>query len=248
MRYLNIICTINQTGYGATRYMCMANINYGDQTLGEREVTCRANKHDTKKYIPNNYEKIYITSGAWIKWSNIPGQSACSAYTGLTNEVLPNLYLYIHVVGHSRKKIYRDADFFIQPTLKCFWRSSIPVVQKIETSARNILVWVILPFRENNIAVRYCINDLFLIKNVFLQVLSSCPSCCIINISFHPVRVMEYSWQDAFIYTCTPGYYWWAYPISKIGWEPGKYFCNRIWAAILYQDHIIIYTCIFLVY
>lgn len=198
--------------------------------------------------IPNNYEKIYITSGAWIKWSNIPGQSACSAYTGLTNEVLPNLYLYIHVVGHSRKKIYRDADFFIQPTLKCFWRSSIPVVQKIETSARNILVWVILPFRENNIAVRYCINDLFLIKNFFLQVLSSCPSCCIINISFHPVRVMEYSWQDAFIYTCTPGYYWWAYPISKIGWEPGKYFCNRIWAAILYQDHIIIYTCIFLVY
>lgn len=141
---MNIICTINQTGYGATRYMCMANINYGDQTLGEREVTCRANKHDTKKYIPNNYEKIY-------------SQSACSAYTGLTNEVLPNLYLYIHVVGHSRKKIYRDADFFIQPTLKCFWRSSIPVVQKIETSARNILVWVILPFRENNIAVRYCI-------------------------------------------------------------------------------------------
>lgn len=64
MRYLNIICTINQTGYGATRYMCIANINYGDQTLGKREVTCRANKHDTKKYIPNNYEKIYITSGA----------------------------------------------------------------------------------------------------------------------------------------------------------------------------------------
>lgn len=152
MRYLNIICTINQTGYGATRYMCMANINYGDQTFGEREVTCRANKHDTKKYIPNNYEKIYITSGAC--GSN--ESTACSAYTGLTNEVLPNLYLYIHV-GHSRKKIYRDADFFIQPTLKCFWRSSIPVVQKIETSARNILVWVILPFRENNIAVRYCI-------------------------------------------------------------------------------------------
>lgn len=96
MRYLNIICTINQTGYGATRYMCMANINYGDQTLGEREVTCRANKHDTKKYIPNNYEKIYITSDRclWIKWSNKPGQSACSAYTGLTNEVLPNLYCW----------------------------------------------------------------------------------------------------------------------------------------------------------
>lgn len=33
-------------------YMCMANINYGDQTLGEREVTCRANKH-----IPKN---IYL--------------------------------------------------------------------------------------------------------------------------------------------------------------------------------------------
>lgn len=47
----------------------MANINYGDQTLGEREVTCRANKYDTKKYIPNNYEKIYITSDRclWIK-------------------------------------------------------------------------------------------------------------------------------------------------------------------------------------
>lgn len=54
----------NKSKYGATRYMCMANINYGDQTLGEREVTCRANKHDTKKYIPNNYEKIYIMSGA----------------------------------------------------------------------------------------------------------------------------------------------------------------------------------------
>lgn len=36
----------------------MANINNGDQTLGEHEDTCRANKHDTKKYIPNNYEKI----------------------------------------------------------------------------------------------------------------------------------------------------------------------------------------------
>lgn len=33
-------------------------------TFGEREDTCRANKHDTKKYIPNDYEKIYITSGA----------------------------------------------------------------------------------------------------------------------------------------------------------------------------------------
>lgn len=42
----------------------MANINNGDQPIGEREDTCRANKHDTKKYIPNNYEKIYITSGA----------------------------------------------------------------------------------------------------------------------------------------------------------------------------------------
>lgn len=113
---------------------------------------------------------------------------------------------------------------------------------------KHFSVGPILPFRENNIAVRYCINDLFLIKNVFLQVLSSCPSCCIIIISFHPVRVMEYSWQDAFIYTCTPGYYWWVYPISKIGWEPGKKVCNRIWAAILYQEHIIIYTCIFLVY
>lgn len=158
MRYLNIICTINQTGYGATRYMCMANINYGDQTLGEREVTCRANKHDTKKYIPNNYEKIYITSGACGSNEATSRVNRRVRRTPVwqmkSYQICTCTYTLLDIPG---KKIYRDADFFIQPTLKCFWRSSIPVVQKIETSARNILVWVILPFRENNIAVRYCI-------------------------------------------------------------------------------------------
>lgn len=56
--------------------MCIVNINYGDQIFGKWEVICRVNKYDIKKYIFNNYEKIYIMLGvcglneviSWVNW------------------------------------------------------------------------------------------------------------------------------------------------------------------------------------
>lgn len=47
----------------------MVNINNGDQIFGEYEDICRVNKYDIKKYIFNNYEKIYIMLDRclWIK-------------------------------------------------------------------------------------------------------------------------------------------------------------------------------------
>lgn len=86
----------------------MVNINYGDQIFGEWEVICRVNKYDIKKYIFNNYEKIYIMLGV----CGLNELMVCLVYIGLINEVLLNLYLYIYV-GYFRKKIYRDVDFFI---------------------------------------------------------------------------------------------------------------------------------------